>query len=52
VLLAFACGDPDRPIIVGSVPNGVTPTPVVDADHTLHRIRTWSGVLVEIDDGG
>ncbi len=52
VLLAFVGGDPDRPIIVGSVPNGVTPTPVVDADHTLHRIRTWSGVLVEIDDGG
>lgn len=52
VLLAFVGGDPDRPIIVGSVPNGVTPTPVVDADHTLHRVRTWSGVLVEIDDGG
>ncbi len=51
VLLAFVGGDPDRPIIVGSVPNGVTPTPVVDADHTLHRMRTWSGVLVEIDDG-
>jgi type VI secretion system secreted protein VgrG len=51
VLLAFVGGDPDRPIIVGSVPNGVTPTPVVDAEHTLHRVRTWSGVLVEIDDG-
>jgi len=51
VLLAFVGGDPDRPIIVGSVPNGVTPTPVIDADHTLHRVRTWSGVLVEIDDG-
>ncbi|MFO0586870.1 MAG: type VI secretion system tip protein TssI/VgrG [Polyangiaceae bacterium] len=52
VLLAFVGGDPDRPIIIGSAPNGVTPTPVVDADHTLHRVRTWSGVLVEIDDGG
>lgn len=52
VLLAFVGGDPDRPIIVGSAPNGVTPTPVTDADHTLHRTRTWSGVLVEIDDGG
>lgn len=51
VLLAFVEGDPDRPLIVGSVPNGVTPNPVVDADHTLHRVRTWSGVLVEIDDG-
>lgn len=51
VLLAFVGGDPDRPVIVGSAPNGVTPTPVASADHTLHRVRTWSGVLVEIDDG-
>lgn len=52
VLVTFLHGDPDRPVIVGSVPNAATPTPVVDKDATLHRIRTWSGVLVEIDDGG
>jgi type VI secretion system secreted protein VgrG len=51
VLIAFVGGDPDRPVIVGSVPNALTPTPVVDKDATQHRIRTWSGVLVEIDDG-
>ncbi|MCA9298208.1 MAG: hypothetical protein KDA28_04030, partial [Phycisphaerales bacterium] len=51
VLIAFIGGDPDRPVIVGSVPNALTPTPVVDRDATMHRIRTWSGVLVEIDDG-
>jgi type VI secretion system secreted protein VgrG len=51
VLLAFTGGDPDRPVIVGSVPNAVTPTPVVDRIATYHRIRTTSGVLIEIDDG-
>ncbi|MFO0548651.1 MAG: type VI secretion system tip protein TssI/VgrG [Polyangiaceae bacterium] len=51
VLLAFVDGDPDRPLIVGSAPNAVTPSPVFDAEPTLHRIRTSSGVLVEIDDG-
>jgi type VI secretion system secreted protein VgrG len=51
VLLVFVGGDPDRPIIVGSVPNMVTPTPVTNRDATYHRIRTASGVLVEIDDG-
>lgn len=51
VLLVFTGGDPDRPIIVQSVPNAVTPTPVVDRIATYHRIRTASGVLIEIDDG-
>lgn len=51
VLIAFIGGDPDRPVIIGSVPNALTPTPVVEKDATLHRIRTWSGVQVEIDDG-
>lgn len=51
VLLAFTGGDPDRPVIIGSVPNAVTPTPVVDKIATYHRIRTTSGVLIEIDDG-
>jgi type VI secretion system secreted protein VgrG len=51
VLLAFVDGDPDRPVIVGSVPNAITRTPVFDAEPTMHRIRTASGVLVEIDDG-
>lgn len=51
VLVAFVNGDPDRPVIVGSVPNAITPTPVVDRDATQHRIKTRSGVLIEIDDG-
>jgi len=51
VLLTFTGGDPDRPMIIASVPNAVTPTPVVDKIATYHRIRTASGVLIEIDDG-
>jgi type VI secretion system secreted protein VgrG len=51
VLVAFVGGDPDRPVIVGSVPNVVTPSPVVDRDATYHRILTSSGVLLEINDG-
>jgi type VI secretion system secreted protein VgrG len=51
VLLAFVHGDPDRPIIVGAVPNGVTPSPVLDKQALFHRIKTTTGVKIEIEDG-
>lgn len=51
VLLSFIDGDPDRPIIVGSVPNKITPSPVVASHNLFHRIKTASGVKVEIEDG-
>lgn len=51
VLITFIDGDPDRPLIVGAVPNPVTPTPVDAAVSTKNRIRTESGVLFEIEDG-
>lgn len=51
VLLAFIDGDPDRPIIVGSVPNPTTPTPVTAVNATKNQIKTRSGVVFEIDDG-
>lgn len=51
VLMTFIDGDPDRPIIVGAVPNPVTPTPVDAGVSTKNRIRTESGVLFEIEDG-
>lgn len=51
VLLAFVDGDPDRPVIVGSVPNAVTPSPVVQGDNVRNRIKTSSGVIIEINDG-
>lgn len=50
VLLVFIDGDPDRPIIVGSVPNHITPSPVTSANASLHRIKTASGILIELDD--
>ncbi|MFO0554698.1 MAG: type VI secretion system Vgr family protein [Polyangiaceae bacterium] len=58
VLVAFADGDPDRPVIVGAVPHPLKHSPVsISADRPatdpveLHRITTRSGILVEISDG-
>jgi len=50
VLVAFIDGDPDRPLIVGSVHNPVTPSPVTDTDPHKHRVKTASGILVEMRD--
>ncbi len=50
VLLAFIDGDPDRPIIIGAVPNPVTPSPVDQASNTLNRIKSASGILIEYGD--
>jgi type VI secretion system secreted protein VgrG len=50
VLVVFVDGDPDRPLIVGAVPNPVTPSPVTAADPTMHRIKTASGILVQMKD--
>lgn len=43
-------GDPDRPLIMGSVPNADTMSPVVQDSATQSRIKTKSGILVEFDD--
>lgn len=55
VLVAFVDGDPDRPVIVGAVPNPVKRSPVVapkdGEDVELSRIRTRSGILIEFSDG-
>lgn len=50
VMIAHLGGDPDRPVIVGSVPNPETPTPVSRANATQSRIRTRSGVLMVFED--
>lgn len=50
VLMAFVDGDPDRPIIVGAVPNEVTPSPVTAANAHVNQLRTVSGILIELDD--
>jgi type VI secretion system secreted protein VgrG len=50
VLIAHVDGDPDRPIVVGSVPNAVTPGPVADANATQSVLQTASGMRVELED--
>ena len=48
VVIGFANGDPDRPLIVGAVPNALTLSPVTGADPTRNRITTRMGVAFEI----
>ena len=50
VLLAHLGGDPDRPVIVGSVPNRATVSPVTADNATQSRIKTRSGILLEFED--
>ncbi|MDR6208042.1 type VI secretion system Vgr family protein [Paraburkholderia graminis] len=50
VLVAFMNGDPDRPIIVGAVPNSENPNVVVDANVAQNAIRTAGGNVVTLDD--
>jgi type VI secretion system secreted protein VgrG len=50
VLVAFVDGDPDRPLIVGAAPNPVTPSPVNNFDAKMHRIKTASGILIQMKD--
>lgn len=50
VLIAHVDGDPDRPVVVGSVPNAATPGPVVDANATQSVTQTASGIRIEFED--
>lgn len=50
VALAFVDGDPDRPLILGAVPNAVTPSPVTSHNAGRNRVRSEHGVLVEFGD--
>ena len=51
VLIGFIDGDPDRPIIVGALPNAHAPSPVTSADPRLSRIVSARGVVFELNDG-
>jgi type VI secretion system secreted protein VgrG len=48
VVIAFVDGDPDRPLIVGAVPNPIKGSPVTHAETGLHRIRTSTGITMEM----
>jgi type VI secretion system secreted protein VgrG len=50
VAVAFRGGNPDRPVIVGAVPNPITPSPIDAAVATKSRIKTRSGILIEFED--
>jgi type VI secretion system secreted protein VgrG len=50
VAIAFLDGNPDRPLIVGSVPNPITVTPITAETSTKNRIKTRSGILIEFED--
>ncbi|MFO0548503.1 MAG: type VI secretion system tip protein TssI/VgrG [Polyangiaceae bacterium] len=52
VMVAFVDGDPDRPVIVGAIPNPVTPSPVNVVNATMNRFKTVSGILIEMKDRG
>jgi type VI secretion system secreted protein VgrG len=50
VVMAFYDGDPDRPIIVGTVPNAVTAGPSASANATQSGHKTASGIQFVMDD--
>jgi type VI secretion system secreted protein VgrG len=50
VVVGFIDGDPDRPIIVGAVPNPIMPSPVDIRSPTVHRIRTGAGIVIDLRD--
>lgn len=51
VMVAFEDGDPDRPVIVGAIHHPLSKSPVVDVSQSKNRLKTESGVLLEIEDG-
>jgi type VI secretion system secreted protein VgrG len=50
VLIGFLDGDPDRPLIVGAVPNPIKPSPVDSSNPGLHRVKTLTGITVDMAD--
>lgn len=50
VLLGFVDGDPDRPLIVGATYRPDTPSPVTSDEPTMNRLKSESGVIIEIHD--
>ncbi len=50
VIVSFLGGDPDRPVILGAVPNGITPSVVTKKNHTQNRLFTGGGTTLEIED--
>jgi type VI secretion system secreted protein VgrG len=47
VAIAFVNGDPDRPIILGALPNPLSPSPVQANEPHVNRIQTAAGIKIE-----
>lgn len=47
VAIGFVGGDPDRPVIVGAIPNAQTRSVVTSTDAHMHRVRSRHGLIVE-----
>jgi type VI secretion system secreted protein VgrG len=48
VLISFIDGDPDRPIITGAVYNPAKPSPVERSNAITHRVRSQTGITVDM----
>ncbi|MGK9248024.1 hypothetical protein KXS07_37195, partial [Inquilinus limosus] len=51
VALGWEDGDPDRPIILGTVPHSRTLSPVTSRNPTENRIQTLAGTTLVMNDG-
>ncbi|MRG90398.1 type VI secretion system Vgr family protein [Polyangium spumosum] len=50
VVISFMGGDPDRPVIMGVVPNAHTPSPVTQGNNTKNVIQTGGRNRLELED--
>jgi type VI secretion system secreted protein VgrG len=50
VVIAFLDGDPDRPIIVGSVPNAMAPSATTSANSHQNRIQSATGIVFQFSE--
>jgi type VI secretion system VgrG family protein len=50
VVVSHIYGNPDRPIIVGAVPNAATVSPVNKSNATQSVIQTMTGIRIEFED--
>ncbi|WP_305045826.1 type VI secretion system Vgr family protein [Geoalkalibacter sp.] len=50
VLMSCLNGDPDRPVLIGALPNPATPSPVTSANRSHNILRTAAGNQLLMDD--
>lgn len=51
VMIGWVDGDPDRPFILGAMPNAESVGPVAKTNHTENKLRTASGIALVMNDG-